>query len=121
MRFSLGKPNVALGLQPAEYIGGHEKETAIGPSYVFSFRITDGPSRSTIITRLVNLSSRSPKAALTRILAGLAGIPPEAATDIDDSAYVGAKYEIEIGISESGWPRVERIVRRLDAPEMPPF
>lgn len=108
---------VPPGTYHAEYLEGKMIDTPKGPSdraYLMSFRIIGGDYDEMEVSRLVNSSGKSIKSNLVKFFAALAGLEAKNAMSLDDSDYVGVKYEILVEEnSSSGYTRFTEPIRRL--------
>ena len=117
MKVNVSMKAVPIGTYHAEYMGGEMIKTPKGvndQAYCMSFKILGGESDGMVTTRLVNPGGKSPKSYVIKYFSALAGVQPTNDMDLDDSDYIGAKYEIVVvKQGEDGYTKFEDINRRL--------
>jgi hypothetical protein len=115
MRLEIGKSSIPGGLYTAKYLGSEETTTQLGEALKLKFQIVGGDHDGKEVSRLVNPGATSPKSNVAKFFAALASLSAERGVEIDDADYRGCVYQVLIEEADSGYPRLEKIVKRLDA------
>jgi len=110
-KFVMKSAGPPIGQYTAKFLGCTQSvHEEYGPRVLFEWEILEGKETGTVAMRYTSAKT-SPKSALSKIAAGLAGRKFEPGEEFDSDQFVGETYLIVVAETDSGSTRVETVLK----------
>jgi hypothetical protein len=114
--YTIKSDDVPIGVYKAKFLGDEPTvHPEFGAGIRFKFEVVDGKCAGKVVTRITGSAPR-PKNAAGKFLAMIAGVKPSDGVTVSPADFVGQKYVITVGETDSGYTRVNEVMPETDTP-----